>query len=254
MLTRSGDRRAFKRPRTAGPVRAGPSTSSAVSKMKHRIKPQYKASGKLAKAIAKVNMQMKELKWKDWSYANTNLYHNKYASGYQLQLLTAGSTIWPAQGSGTHTREGNEIFVTGITIRAQVNFVSDRLNSKVHLYVVKIPRGQAISAYEDMFDNITGNVNLDPIDQDKVKVLAKRTVWPGVLNPGVPTTGKDVTRYARIYIPINHKVRFIGDADYSHSIPYDLVLAAIAYDAQGSVITDICGSIACFFRTQWRDL
>lgn len=223
--------------------------ASLVTSRKRR----YKRAGKgaIARLVKSVVMRDKELKSKDWSYNETTLDHNTFT--YALQINTGNSTIMPAQGNTSITRDGNEIRISGIKVRCMLKFFSDRLNGKVLLAVVKVPKGQSTASYEQIFDNVTGNVMLDPFDKDKVTVLYKTTVQP-FMNPGTQAAAKEVTRFHQFYIPINRVVKFTADAAYTHDMPYDLHLVAMAYDTAGSIATDDVATITSFFRTYWRDM
>lgn len=223
---------------------------------------RYKRTGrkprvgkKLYRAIKRVNFSMKELKYKDWQFSETTIYHNNTTTGfYTLQINNGNSTIMPAQGDTTHTRDGNEVYMSGCTVRLLVKFFSDRLNGKCQVHLISVPKGQSVSPYENVWDNIANNVMLDPYDKDRVRVHARKVVYPGIMNPGVPTTGKEVTRVCKLYVPYRQKVRFTGDADYTHNMARDYFLLINAFDSQGSLTTDSVCTVQAYFRTLWRDL
>lgn len=235
---------------------------SRPTKMLKRFRPYSKrrfgkrpVAKRLYNAIKRVNFSMKELKWKDWQQSETTVYHNNTTTGYySLNLNSGNSTVMPAQGDTTHTRDGNEIYMSGITMRLMVKFFSDRLNGKAIIHVISVPKGQSITPYENVFDNIANNVMLDPYDKDRVKVLARKVIYPGIMNPGVPTTGKEVTRLCKMFIPIKQRVRFTGDTDYTHTMTRDIHLIINAFDSQGSLTTDSVCTVQGFFRTMWRDI
>lgn len=238
--------------------RSASSTRRTVSRRRHvslvrAPKRRYKrsAKGAIAKVVKNVLMRDKELKSKDWQYNETTLDHNTFT--YALQINTGTSTIMPAQGNTGNSRDGNEIRISGIKVRCMLKFFSDRLNGKVMLAVVKVPKGQSTATYEQIFDNVTGNVMLDPFDKDKVTVLYKTTIQ-SFMNPGTQAAAKEVTRFHQFYVPINRVVKFTADAAYTHDMPYDLHLVAMAYDTAGSIATDDVATITSFFRTYWRDM
>lgn len=244
-----------------GKRRRSSSTGAAVvaaggyKKFQRRFKRRKFGGSKLVRTIKRVNFSMKELKWKDWQFAETTVYHNNTTTGYYTLNVNSGtSTIMPAQGDTSHTRDGNEVYLSGITMRLLFKFFSDRLNGKAIVHVISVPKGQSVSPYENVWDNITGNVMLDPYDKDRVKVLARKVIYPGVMNPGVPTTGKEVTRSCKLYIPLKQKIRFTGDADYTYDQTRDIFLIINAFDSQGSLTTDSVCTVQAYFRTAWRDM
>jgi len=226
-------------------------TSNARSN--YGLSKRYKRfrGGKLTNTVKNVVMRLKEVKSKDWQYNETTLDHNTFT--YALQINTGNSTIMPAQGNTSNTRDGNEIIISGIKVRCMLKFFADRLNGKVMLAVIKTPKGQSTSTYEQIFDNVTGNVMLDPFDKDKVQCLYKRIIGPQN-NPMTPAAAKEVTMFHQFYVPLKTRVRFTADAAYTNDMPFDLHLVAMAYDTAGSIATDDVATITSFFRTFWRDV
>ena len=71
----------------------------------------------------------------------------------------------PAQGSGDSARTGNDIYGIGWTVRMQLRLPTDRLNGKVRMVILQVPKGYDPGAtYTNVFDNVTGHVLLDPIN------------------------------------------------------------------------------------------
>jgi len=227
-------------------------------KLAKRYKKVYKPKTALTRAIKRTVFNMKELKYKDLKLDDFAMKHNAYSVAYKLKLFTGvipgTSQNWmPEQGDTSHTRDGNEIYLSGIQVRLQLRFFPDRLNGKCLIHVVKVPKGQSIFAYEDVYDNITGNIMLDPMDKDKVKCIYKKTVYPGVMNPGVPTTGKDVCRYLNFFVPYKGTLRFQGDTETTHNMAHDYHLIIQAYDSANSLVSDDVASVQSYFRVMWRD-
>lgn len=224
------------------------------SKLKKSYKKKFTPKSSLYKAIKSVNMRMKELKWKDYgSSSEVDIKHNVYVN-YTLLLNQSTGSFFPAQGDTSHTRDGNEIYLVGQTVRIMLKFFQDRLNGKALVHVIRVPKGQSVGAYEDVYDSITQNKLLDPYDKDKVKVVYRKVIYPGVMNPGVATTGKEVTRFCKFFIPYKQKLRFTGDADYTHNMAFDYHLQILAYDSAGTLTTDSVCTAMTYIRTQWRDI
>lgn len=226
---------------------------SASSKLRKSYKKSYTPKSTLYKAIKNVSMSMKELKWKDYGAGEVTIKHNVYTN-YTVQINAATANFQPNEGDSTHTRDGNEIFLVGQTVRIMCKFFNDRLNGKALIQVIRVPRGQSVATYEDVFDNITSNCIMDPYDKDKVKVIYRKVVYPGVMNPGIPTTGKEVTRFLKFYIPYKQKIRYTGDSDYTHNMAYDYHLQVLGYDSAGSLATDSVCTVMTYIRTSWRDI
>lgn len=160
----------------------------------------------------------------------------------------------PAQGSGDSNRDGNDIYLIGSTVRVSFDFPGDRLNSKVRVVGVRVPKGyDPVTVYSNTFDNITSNCQLDPVDKDRVKVLWDSQVYIKNINPGVPTTAKRCTVYRKYHFPIKQTMKFWDDGAQNNSLPYDFYILMVAYDATGALIADVCCNVQLWNRTTYKD-
>lgn len=197
-----------------------------------------------------------EVKRADYSLVRLPAYHNGGStgvSGCPIYFLTDTSYL-PAQGTGASQRLGNEIYASGWTVRFQVNLPADRLNTKFRIMVIRVNRGYSLSLYTQIWDNITGNIMLDPTDPERVKIIKSVYVGYKNINPGVPTTGKEITMYRKIWIPFKKNIKFYDDNSQLNNLAYDYHLVAAAYDTYGSLITDIVGYIQPWVRLSFKDL
>lgn len=196
----------------------------------------------------------------DYSWGRQALYHNGGGDSlggairYNITAANIGG-IWPTQGDTEESRDGNDIYVKGITLRMQFNIPADRLNAKFRVAVIRSPKGSnPISSVAGMFDNITGNFMIDPWDKDRIQVVKQIFVAPGKsLNPGTATGGKEITHYRKIWIPFNKVVKFFDNNDTNNSLLHDYHLVIYGYDTWGTLPGDIVGYCQIWQRLTFKD-
>lgn len=218
---------------------------------------QQKLSVATVKKIAhKEVVKAAETKRVDIGFGRFAAYHNGGTTGINgspLYFLTDTANL-PAQGTGDTQRVGNDIYASGWTVRFQINLPSDRLNTKFRIMILRVNRGYGISSYTSVWDNITGNIMIDPVDADRVKVIKTLYVGYKNINPGVPTAGKEVTMYRKIWIPFKKTIKFYDDGVQLNNLAYDYYLIASAYDTFSSLSSDIVGYIQPWVRLTFKDL
>lgn len=199
----------------------------------------------------------KETKRVDFSHGRQTLYHNGGVAVAPIvwPIKTNSQTqVWaPQQGDGDSQRDGNDIFVKGLTVRMMVNLPADRLNTKIRCLLVKVPRGTTVTGYTDIMDNITGNSQIDPIDKDRCKVVSQFYMVPNKVNPSNGATGKESTMYKKLYIPINKTSKFIDDGTLANFDEWDYYLLQWAYDTYTSLPGDAVAYCQLWSRTTFKD-
>lgn len=212
--------------------------------------------GSLTKAVKRIARNMNEPKNVDGYYTKTDIKHNLSTGSFQLNTVATAGTfcVLPAQGDTQNTRDGNKIYLKGISVRLLLGWQNDRLNTTFRVIIQRRNKGLACSTYEDLFDNITGNCLLDPFDRDKGTVMSQKFIKVGAINPGVPTTGKEYTKAVRLYIPINKVVTFTGNADLTNNLASDYWISIYGYDAYGTLTTDTVGYVQYFARSHFKDM
>lgn len=214
---------------------------------------------KIAKAVMQKNT---ETKFVVHGAQRATLYHNGGTTGtsgaYQYNLF---NNTLPTQGSTESSRDGNEIYIRGVKLNLLITLPYDRLATKVIMYVFKCNRGvNLLTSYDQIFDNVSANWLLDNVDTGRVKVLYKKIVSCGTkINPNVPVAGanRELTLARKIWIPINKKMVFQDDTATSgtgNNLPYDYVAVFAAYDAWGSLTSDICAYVKVDAKLYFKDM
>lgn len=150
----------------------------------------------------------------------------------------------PSQGIGDSSRNGDEIYGKGITLRGSIDFAFDRTNAITKMYLVEWNTTQGSLTKADLQYPITGNVMLDPFQSDRWKVKYIGTVRPRTGNyhhydvEGIPVeSGKTQTVLFKKFIPFKRKLSFKEDSSnvICKGMKERLSLVFITYDALNTV-------------------
>lgn len=205
----------------------------------------------IRKLINKQINKKKEFKSRDTNGGKVELYHNVYS---MLANLTAtNSTYWPDQGDTDYSRDGNEIETTSISIRWMAGLKADRLNTQLRILVISLPKDVNPATYATVFDSVSGNTHLDPVDYDKVRVHYQKFVKPKWFAP-VNGTTDELTLFGKIKIPFKHRVKFYENAYQTNNMTRNYHLIVLAYDTYGSLLTDNLCWFQYWSRLYFRDV
>lgn len=209
----------------------------------------------LVSLIKKVALKQNELKYVDHDYGKTELYHNIHNS-FGATLLNNG----PAQGDGDNQRVGNSINLSGIKLTFMFYSKGDRPNTKFRLIVYSAPYNQytPASGYGALFDNVTGNVMIDSMDKDCVKVHKNMLIYPKNISANLtaypePETNKEVTSFRKVWVPYRTKVRFQDNSSTNELTNRSFYVLVMAYDTYGTLTSDNIGAVQCWQRFYYRD-
>lgn len=200
-----------------------------------------------ATRVKRVIMRTAEHKIVRHSVDKTNMYHNSFS--YVLALNDANGM--PTQGTGDNMRVGDEIYTTRFRVRALIGQQADRPNVNFRWFFIEAPKGLA-ATYANFFVNTTGNVLLDDPNEDAVRVLKKGTMRPN--NAGMVPVGGDEYTFAKEWnLQYKRKYKFgPAQATTAHN-QREVYFIIMAYDAYGTLVTDIVGYIQSMKETHYRD-
>lgn len=222
---------ASKKARTIGSYYSKGGSGGGRSKRKW---PRYR----FARAVKRVIFSTAEKCYKSTQKDGNSFNHDSL--GAISVWYPGGNTFFPSQGNGDGERRGDEIYATGIMIRAVWQIPHDRRNTKFKLWFVQYDEDQqGVLSKANFFHNISNNVMVDPIQSDR---------WRGVRYLGMhkcsavdQTTGsQDKTIIMKKWIPLKRKICFQSD---SSDTPTSGVMSRGAlviapYDSITSVTTD----------------
>lgn len=209
----------------------------------------------LVSLIKKVTLKTSELKYVDYDHGKTELYHNIH-NNFGVSVITHG----PAQGDGDSNRVGNEILLSGVKLTMMFYNKEDRPNTKYRVIVYSAPYETSSPSvtYGNLFDNVTGNVMIDSMDKDRVKVIKSMLVYPKNVSANLSGDGyyignKESTCFRKIWIPYRTKVKYANDTSGSELTNRSIYVIVMAYDTYGTLQTDNIGAVQCWQRFFYRD-
>jgi len=220
-----------------------------------RRAPASASRRRLVTLIKRTVLKKTELKELFKSPPKANLYHNCF---YNVSGVSTGF-VWPinaslnmpSQGVKDNERVGDEIELTGIKISLLLGQQADRPNVNWRYFVLSVPKGSSIT-YGNWFQLNTGNILLDDPNRDFVKTL-KSGIWRPNEAGLVGGSADEYTFTKRIHIPYRKHLKFgPGDAVNTHNDD-DLYFVLMAYDAFGSLVTDIVGYVQLGQTMLYRD-
>lgn len=191
---------------------------------------------------------MKTAESKQKSYvvtSGTNVNHNSITP-----LLINGSTQTPALGAFDDQRIGDKVNTTGYKMRMIFQQAPDRPNVTWKLWIMKVPKGVSYT-YSSFFFAISNNVLLDDTNTDYVKVLATKIYKPYT---GRMENSTDSFTFARkLWVPYRRVLNF-GPANGAQTHDDgDIYALVTAYDASGTLLTDVLGSVQMWCSLYYRD-
>ena len=136
----------------------------------YRRKPTTRGRGSFNKKVMAVIKRTAEPKMKHQNMNQaifngpTKLYHNSF-NRWSIFDLSGNQAMFPYQGDDKDQRNGDEIFSKGFMIRGSFGFAGDRRVTTLRFYLVKPFNATSTLSYDNMFQAITGNVALDPLDK-----------------------------------------------------------------------------------------
>jgi hypothetical protein len=209
----------------------------------------------LINLIKKVSLKTNELKYVDFDHGKTELYHNVHNS-VQISAMSHG----PIQGDGDDQRVGNEIQLSGVKLTLMFYSKMDRPNTKFRLIVYSAPYNSSppSTSYGNLFDNVTGNVMIDSMDKDVVKVHKNMLIYPKNISANIVAfpeeeMAKEVTSFRKVWIPYRTKVRYANNTAYTELTNRSFYVLVMAYDTYGTLVTDNIGAVQCWQRFYYRD-
>lgn len=205
-----------------------------------------KPSKRFAKAVKRVLLKTCEPKKTSFNITQTIIKHNV---PHVLHCINSAANM-PSQGIGDNQRIGDQINTSGFRIRFIFGQYADRENVTWQVRIISVPKGSAY-VYGQWFDNVTGNVMLDDMNEDFVKVQ-KTYTFKTVLSPDSNNT-EEFTFVKKFWIPYKRLLKFgPANAAITHNDSEDRYILITAYDAYGTLITDnlgyILGNCALHFK------
>lgn len=218
-----------------------------------RRKPTRKFSKKrsFASRVKSIVLKSSESKNVNFDHGKVELYHNQL----DAKGLSTYANSHPPLGTNDHQRIGDKIYTGGYMLRMLIGQKVDRPNVSFRWAVLEVPRG-ATYAYNNWFENTTGNTQLDGWNKDYVKVLKSGHMRPN--QAALATSGdREYTFIKKIWVPYR-KPYVYGPSDGAQTLaanpPRDLYFVIAPYDAYGSLGTDNVAYVQLMQTLYYKDI
>ncbi len=172
-----------------------------------------------AAKVKKVVMKTGETNRLNISWNKIELFHNVLSLSQMLHLNAP--SVLPQAGPGQSDRIGDRMSSLGWTVRMLIGQKVDRPNVNFRWFTISIPKGTNLVGinlpYNAIFENVTGNILLDDIQKDIVRVIATGYMRPN--QAGLAATGNDEYTFTKwLFIPHKKTYKFgPGDSVRTHN-------------------------------------
>lgn len=177
-----------------------------------------KRRSNLVSLIKQINIKQSETKYKSATNTINLPLHN---ANYQIHCWGPSGTvndIMPGQGTSDTNRVGDRIYVKGIMLRAMIQLVGDRRNTKVGVYWVP-HNSEDGDPSSQLHHNITGSNMVDPLQKKRfprAQKLGTYRVKPAdvieIAGASMADARNGTDIFIQKFVPINKKVFFQADA------------------------------------------
>jgi len=196
--------------------------------VRRRVPAAPRGLSNMRKMIKSVQLSQAETNYKSLSVTSSGMNHDGI---YSFPLWGPLDSIFPTQGAGDDQRVGERITASSVKIRLAMDVPWDRKNCKVKLYYLPYNSDQGTPTnYGSLFNNITGNSMLDPINFKRWKGIRYLGMYrprdndagywrnlPSSVNVGDPPATRLASNTASIYINktinLNRKCWFNDSSD-----------------------------------------
>lgn len=209
--------------------------------MRRKPKRSFTAKGRsrIAQICKSVILKTAEPKEKTIVIGKTDLNHNTFVihqMNYHMNM--------PAEGDNETERVGDRINAGGYLLRFLIAQQSDRPNVTFRYYVVSTNKGNAYN-YNNYFLNHMSNILLDSPNKDYVTVhksgYIRQTKADASYFIGANGASREKTTPFKLWVPWKKLIKFGPGQGATIPQEKDLYLIIGAFDAYGTLLTDIIG-------------
>lgn len=130
--------------------------------VRKRVAAAPRGLSNMRKMIKNVQLSQAETNYKTLAITSSGMNHD---SIYSFPIWGPLASVFPTQGTGDDQRVGDRITARSIKVRMCITIPYDRQNTKLKLYYLPYNSDQGNpTTASQLFNNITGNTMLDPIN------------------------------------------------------------------------------------------
>jgi len=180
------------------------------------------------------------------------LFHNVLTQFKIIDNTTSTGGILPITGTSDQTRNGSDIYATGIMLRGQVSLPFDRRNTKIKMWYTERNTAQGdANTYSTFFKQVTGSGALDPVNDDAFKhkylgELRTRARDLYIERGELTDAGAEATIYFKRWIPFRRHLKFNSTSSNAATVGMKEALSVhfLAYDTYATAETDrVCTTV-----------
>lgn len=236
-----------------------PKTTRPYKKRVYKRKPKSSMRS-VTSMVKSISLAQTETKRSTRHAENINLSHNVTYYIDNLFKTEEGQTN-PSGTSIVNNRIGNEVIARGLAIKLWISNKVDRPNVMYKVLLLEHPTRLISSTMNDTVvwqgvDGLGGTMNrmIDHVASNRVKVVKSFTLQPNKeSNYSQNPVKYEKSRLLDFYVPLkNRKIWYNTDNGVVASFK-DMALAIVAYDAYGTLQTDILASFAYNIRFYFKD-
>lgn len=221
------------------------------------VRKTYRSRSSLNKKIATIARRtvLKTAETKHRLVNFTGSLGAPYPLNHNVSVRVHQNILQTAQGTNdgpTMSRIGDEVYFKGIKLSWVFHQPTDRPQTIFKVWVVKghynhLPGSLPVK------DGSLGNLLIDPVNTERVTVLANKTFRNMQPNTQVFTLETVNTTFTRkMWIPFNKKYTYDANDGY-HGKYYSIAVYVAAYDTWSALPTDVVGSYQMTCETFFKD-
>lgn len=206
--------------------------------------------GTFAKKVARIakTVALRQAETKHYHRSLTNaqpINHNTW------RTITDNLIQVPASGSNDN-RTGDQIILRGIKLFIYFEHPLDRPNVNWRVIVGKLPPNASSVV---RFKNLTGRTINDPLDMDHYSKVYRDFKF-NTFNDSFGDGGSGRRQYSHcktVYIPLNNVKYNFENHNTSAGRDYEIQMGITTYDVDGSLTTDILGTVSIASILYYKD-
>lgn len=233
--------------------------SRPYKKRVYRRKPKP-AMRSVTSMVKSISLAQTETKRSTRHLENINLSHNVTYYIDSLFQTEQGQTN-PSGTSALNNRIGNEVIGRGIGIKLWISNKVDRPNVMYKVLLIEHPTRLVGTGLNDSIlwqgpNGLGGTMNrmIDHVAGNRVKVVKSFTFQPfKEANYSQNPAKFEKSRLVDFYVPLKNRKIWYNTDNGTVSSFRDMALCIVAYDAYGTLQTDILASFAYNIRFYFKD-
>lgn len=211
----------------------------------------------LGSMIKRVMLKQCETKHRTVQFENQNLNHNSIDDFKEFNPLRGLD-----QGTDEHQRVGDEIIGQRINYKIWLSSKLDRPNVMYRIVVYRCPKHETETNHLNIYEGVSGNKLIDYINTEKytpvfqkfVKMSGNTALGPDDAIGNYDWTLKEQSKMITFSINLkNQKIKYEPATGFPKYQRDQYRLSILAYDAYGTLTTDVIGSYALTARVYYKD-